>query len=155
MSGFLKAGDVIAGREGSAFATIDGRNVPLFFLKKIEAKVSLVKKEVPVLGKRMNQQKVTGATGAGSMTIHKVTSEFAQIGVNYMKTGKIPNITIKITNDDPSSSVGRQTTLISDVVFDEIEILKLDIEAETLDEDVSFTFSDADILDKFKTPTLG
>ena len=107
--GFLKAGDVISGREGTAFMTIDGRNVPMFFLKTIEATVELVKTEVPVLGKRTNQQKVTGANGTGSMTIHKVTSEFANIAVNYMKTGVIPDVTVKVTNDDPNSTIGRQT----------------------------------------------
>lgn len=153
--GFLKAGDVISGREGTAFATIDGRNVPLFFLKTIEATVELVKTEVPVLGKRTNQQKVTGANGTGSMTIHKVTSEFAQIAVNYMKTGKIPDITIKVTNDDPNSTIGRQSVLLKDVIFDSIVIAKLDVESETLDEDVDFTFSDTDLLETFTTPVLG
>lgn len=153
--GYLQAGDVISGREGTAFMTIDGRNIPLFFLKNIEATVELVKTEVPVLGKRMNQQKVTGANGSGSMTIHKVTSEFAQIGVDYIKTGKVPEVTVKVTNDDPASTIGRQTTLLMGVVFDSINIAKLDVEAETLDEDTDFTFNDADLLDKFKTPKLG
>lgn len=153
--GFLKAGDVISGREGTAFMTIDGRNVPMFFLKKIEATVELVKTEVPVLGKRTNQQKVTGANGTGSMTIHKVTSEFANIAVNYMKTGVIPDVTVKVTNDDPNSTIGRQTILLKDVIFDSIVIAKLDVESETLDEDVDFTFSDTDILEAFAEPTLG
>lgn len=153
--GFLKAGDVISGREGTAFMTIDGRNVPMFFLKTIEATVELVKTEVPVLGKRTNQQKVTGANGTGSMTIHKVTSEFANIAVNYMKSGTIPDITVKVTNDDPNSTIGRQTVLLKDVIFDSIVITKLDVESETLDEDVDFTFSDTDILEAFTEPTLG
>ena len=152
---FLNAGDVISGREGTAFMTIDGRNVPMFFLKNIEATVELVKTEVPVLGKRMNQQKVTGANGTGSMTIHKVTSEFAQIGINYLKSGKIPMITIKVTNEDPASTIGRQSTLLKYVIFDSVVIAKLDIESETLDEDVDFTFADADLLDMFTTPKLG
>ncbi len=153
--GFLKAGDVISGREGTAYMTIDGRNVPMFFLKTIEATVELVKTEVPVLGKRTNQQKVTGANGTGSMTIHKVTSEFANIAVNYMKSGTIPDITVKVTNDDPNSTIGRQTVLLKDVIFDSIVIAKLDVESETLDEDVDFTFSDTDILESFAEPTLG
>lgn len=153
--GFLKSGDVISGREGTAFITIDGRNVPMFWLKTFEATVELVKTEVPVLGKRTNQQKVTGANGTGSMTIHKVTSEFAAIGIQYMKTGTVPEITVKITNDDPASSIGRQSTLIKGILLDSIVIAKLDIESETLDEDVDFTFDDADLLEQFKTPTLG
>lgn len=152
---FLKAGDVINGREGTAFMTIDGRNIALFFLKNIEASVELTKTEVPVIGKRITQQKVTGAAGSGSMTIHKVTSEFANIGVNYLKTGTVPEITIKVTNEDPQSSIGRQSTLLKGVLLDSIVIAKLDVEAETLDEDVDFTFNDAEILESFKTPKLG
>lgn len=152
---FLKAGDVINGREGTAYMTIDGRNVALFFLKNIEASVELTKTEVPVLGKRITQQKVTGAAGSGSMTIHKVTSEFANIGVNYLKTGTVPEVTIKVTNEDPQSSIGRQSTLLKGVLLDSIVIAKLDVEAETLDEDVDFTFNDAEILESFKAPTLG
>lgn len=153
--GFLKAGDVINGREGTAFVTINGRNIAMFFLKNIEASVELTKTEVPVLGKRMTQQKVTGAAGSGSMTIHKVTSEFARIGIDYIKTGKVPPITIKVTNSDPQSSIGRQSTLLKGVLLDSIVIAKLDVEAETLDEDVDFTFDDATLLEKFKTPKLG
>ncbi|WP_071131367.1 phage tail tube protein [Enterococcus timonensis] len=153
--GFLKAGDVISGREGTAFMTIDGRNVPMFFLKNIEASIELVKTEVPVLGKRMNQQKVTGANGTGSMNIHKVTSEFMMIGINYLKTGIIPEVTIKVTNDDPNSKIGRQTVLLKEVLLDSIMIAKLDVESETLDEDVDFTFSDADPLETFAEPILG
>lgn len=152
---YLKAGDTISGREGTAFMTINGRNIPMFFLKTIEATVELVKTEVPVLGKRMNQQKVTGANGTGSMTIHKATSEFAQIGIDYIKKGTLPNVTVKVTNDDPNSTIGRQTTLLKGVILDSIVMAKLDIEAETLDEDVDFTFDDADLMEKFKTPKLG
>lgn len=153
--GYLKAGDTITGREGTAFMTIDGRNVPLFFLKALDASVEFNKTEVPVLGKRMDQNKVTGAKGSGSMTIYKVTSEFAQIAVTYLKTGVLPNIQMKVTNDDPASSIGRQTTLMSGVSMDSVTIAKLDVESDALDEDVDFTFDDADILEKFVEPKLG
>lgn len=153
--GYLKAGDTITGREGTAFMTIDGRNVPLFFLKTLDASVEFNKTEVPVLGKRMDQNKVTGAKGSGSMTIYKVTSEFAQIAVTYLKTGVLPNIQMKVTNDDPASSIGRQTTLMSGISMDSVTIAKLDVESDALDEDVDFTFDDADILEKFVSPKLG
>jgi len=153
--GYLKAGDTISGREGTAFINIDGRNVPMFYLKNIEASVEFIKTEVAVLGKRANQQKVTGANGTGSMNIHKVTSEFAKIAIDYIKKGTVPPITIKVTNDDPASSIGRQSVMLKDILMDSIVIAKLDVEAEILDEDVDFTFSDADLLELFKTPKLG
>ncbi|CAI3407296.1 phage tail tube protein [Enterococcus cecorum] len=102
----------------------------------------------------MVQQKVTNASGSGSMTIHKVTSEFAKIGVDYLKSGRIPDITIKVTNDDPQSSVGRQSTLLKHVILDSVVIAKLDVESDTLDEDCDFTFNDADLLETFVEPTL-
>lgn len=152
---FLKAGDTISGQEGTAYITIDGRNEPMFEVKTIEATVELQKTEVKTLGKRQTQHKVNGAIGSGSMTIHKVTSRYADIVVNYLKRGTLPEITLKVTNSDPSSSIGRQTTLLNNVIIDSAVIAKLDVDAETLDEDVDFTFDDAEILERFKAPTLG
>ena len=152
---FLQAGDTISGREGTAFVTIDGQNFPMFELKNITATVELTKTEVNTLGKRATQQKVTGASGTGSMTIHKVTSRYAEIGIDYLKTGRIPKITIKVTNNDPQSTIGRQTTLLKGVIFDALIIASLDVEAEVLEEDADFTFDDADLLETFKQPQLG
>lgn len=153
--GTLIAGDAISGREGSAYATIDGRNVELFMVKTFEASIELTKKELPVLGRRMNQQKVSGANGTGSMNIYSVTSEFTNIAINYLRTGKLPVITMKVTNDDPNSRVGRRTVLLKDIVMDKVTISKLDIEAEALDEDIDFTFSDAETLESQVVPPLG
>lgn len=152
---FLKAGDTISGAEGTAFITIDGKNISMFELKNIEATIELTKAEVKTLGNRMTQNKTIGATGTGSMTIHKVTSRYAKIATDYLKTGKIPDITIKITNNDPSSSIGRQSTLIKGVSLDSVVVAKLDVDAEVLEEDSDFTFSGAEILESFKEPTLG
>ncbi|MGH2080076.1 phage tail tube protein [Aerococcus urinaeequi] len=152
---FLQAGDTISGREGTAFVTIDGQNFAMFELKNITATVELAKTEVNTLGKRTTQQKVTGASGTGSMTIHKVTSRYAKIGIDYIKSGRVPNITIKITNNDPQSTIGRQTTLLKNVIFDSVIIASLDVDAEILEEDADFTFDDAELLEAFKQPTLG
>ena len=152
---FLQAGDTISGREGTAFVTIDGQNFAMFELKNITATVELAKTEVNTLGKRTTQQKVTGASGTGSMTIHKVTSRYAKIGIDYIKSGRVPNITIKITNNDPQSTIGRQITLLKNVIFDSVIIASLDVDAEILEEDADFTFDDAELLEAFKQPTLG
>ena len=153
--GYLQAGDTISGREGTAFVTIDGQNFEMFELKNINAVVEMAKTEVNTLSKRSTQQKVTGASGTGSMTIHKVTSRYAKIALDYLKTGRTPSITIKITNDDPQSTIGRQTTLLKNVLFDSIIIASLDVDAETLEEDADFTFDDAELLETFKQPKLG
>ena len=127
----------------------------MFELKNITATVELTKTEVNTLGKRATQQKVTGASGTGSMTIHKVTSRYAKIGIDYLKSGRIPKITIKVTNNDPQSTIGRQTTLLKGVIFDALIIASLDVDAEVLEEDADFTFDDADLLESFTQPQLG
>jgi len=153
--GYLKAGDVISGQEGSAFMTINGSNKEMFYLKTIEAKVEKEKADIKTLGKRMTQSKTTGASGSGSMTIYAVTSEFAQMAVDFMKKGLDPYFTIKVTNEDPNSSIGRQTVLLKNVNLDSIPIANLDVDSEALEQDVDFTFDDVDLLVKFGTPTLG
>ncbi|MEY8370122.1 phage tail tube protein [Aerococcaceae bacterium 50-4] len=153
--GYLKAGDTISGAEGTAFITVDGKNMAMFELKNIEAIIELTKTEVKTLGNRMTQNKTVGATGTGSMTIHKVTSRYAKIATDYLRTGQLPEISIKITNDDPASSIGRQSTLIKGVTLDSVVVAKLDVDAEVLEEDADFTFTGAEILELFKEPTLG
>ncbi|WP_327198044.1 phage tail tube protein [Paenibacillus larvae] len=59
-----------------------------------------------------------------------------------------------ITNEDPASEIGAQTVILKNVNLDEVIIAKLDIEGDALDEEVSFTFDDVDIIDSFKKPTL-
>ncbi|WP_022795774.1 phage tail tube protein [Bavariicoccus seileri] len=152
---FLNANDTINGKEGTAFATIDGRNIELFYLKSIEASIELNKSEVPSLGRRMVQNKVTGASGSGSITIYNITSEFAQIAVDYVKTGRIPKIQIKTTNEDPNSTIGRASVLLKGVIPDEIQVAQLDVDSDSLEQDIDFTFDDLDILEKFKAPTAG
>jgi len=153
--GYLKAGDVISGQEGSAFMTIDGRNKEMFYLKSIESKIEKQKSEVKTLGKRMTQSKTAGASGSGSMTIYAVTSEFAQMAVDFMKNGVDPYFTIKVTNEDPNSGIGRQTVLLKNVNLDSIPISSLDVESEFLEQEIDFTFDDIDLLEKFSEPTLG
>lgn len=152
---FLKANDTISGQEGRAYATIDGRNEELFYIKTLEATAEKNKAEMRTLGRRGVQHKATGWTGTGSMTIYYVTSLFRQMMYDYIKTGKDTYFEITITNEDPSSSIGAQTVTLMGVNLDSVIMAALDTEAEALEEDVSFTFDDLDLPEKFKAPVLG
>jgi hypothetical protein len=152
---FLKAGDTISGQEARAFATINGNIEEMFYAKKFEAKVKKKKKAINTLGKRGSQNKANGWEGTGSMTIYYVSSVFRQLMLDYMKTGKDTYFDIQITNEDPGSSIGKQTTVLKDVNLDEIVFASFDVDSESLEEEVSFTFDDADILDQFGKPILG
>ncbi len=89
------------------------------------------------------------------MTVYYATSLFRELMIKYMKTGVDTYFDIQVTNEDPTSSIGAQTVLLKDCNLDSVVLASFDVEADVLEEDVDFTFSDADLLEKFKKPTLG
>lgn len=157
---YLKAGDTISGQE--AVATMLVHNVDgttsvenMFWGKNLEATAEIEKTDVYTLGKRGAQHKPNGWTGSGSLTIFYVTSLFRQMAIQYIKTGKPVYFDMTVTNNDPGSSIGPQTTVLKNCTLDSVILAKFDVESEVLDETVDFTFDDVDILDAFQTPILG
>ncbi|MEG6521138.1 phage tail tube protein [Desulfotomaculum sp. 1211_IL3151] len=153
--GFFKANDAISGQEGRAYATINGNVEEMFYVKTLEATVEKQKSEMRALGRRGTQHKATGWKGTGTMTIYYATTLFRQLMLDYIKTGKDIYFDIQIVNEDPGSSIGRQTVVLKNVNLDSVIVAKVDTENEFLDEDIDFTFDDIDILDSFSAPVLG
>ncbi len=147
---FMRAEDAISGKLGKAFATINGEVHEMLYLKNIEATAEKNKVEVPVLGKTGTQHKAGGWSGTGTATIYYATSKFRELMLEYIKTGKDTYFDILIENDDPTSNIGQQTTILKGVNLDSVIMAKLDVESETLDEDISFTYNDVDITNKFR-----
>lgn len=156
---YLKAGDTISGQE--AVSTMLVRNNDgttsvenMFWAKNLEASAEINKTEVFTLGKRGAQNKPTGWAGSGSMTIYYVTSMFRRMVLEYIKTGRPVYFDITVTNEDPGSTIGPQTVVLKNCSLDSVILAKFDVESDVLDEDVSFTFDDIDILDEFQSPVL-
>jgi hypothetical protein len=148
----LKAQDVISGKEGRAYAVINGNVEELFYARTIEATVEKTKTEIKTLGRRGTQHKATGWSGSGTMTIYYVTSLFRRLMLDYTRTGKDLYFTLQVINEDPASSTGKQTTVLKEVNLDSVIVARLDAEADELEEEVPFTFSDWDMPDQFRTP---
>ena len=151
---FLRAGDTISGQEGKATSVIDGNVQDMFYVKTLEATFEKIKAEVKTLGKRGTQHKGAGWSGAGSMTIYYVTSLFREMALKYAKTGKDTYFNITIVNDDPTSTIGKQTIVLYNCNIDSVILAKLDTESDVLDEDIDFTFDDFDVLDSFGNPVI-
>lgn len=149
---FLLERDALNGKEGSAFATIDGRNVEMFGLKKFQTDADFQESDFKVVGTRLVQKKTTGVQLTGSMTIYYGTPEFLNLVAQYLKTGKLPYFTIQVTNYDPSTSVGTQTVAFYNVKLQKVPIAILDADAEFLSEDVSFSFTGFEVLEAFHEP---
>ena len=150
---FLRAGDIISGQEGKAMAVIDGVVHDMIYVKNIEATLEKNKTEVRTLGKRGTQQKTAGWSGSGTMNIYYVTSLFRKMALRYAKDGVDTYFTITIVNEDPGSSIGKQTITLYNCNIDSVLLGKLDVENEILDEDVDFTFDDFDIMDSCGNPS--
>jgi len=152
---FLQAGDIISGQEGKVTANINGSIEMCAWVKQLTATFEKQKSEIHTLGHRGTQHKSTGWSGTGSMTIYYITSIFRRLAKEYAKTGKDTYFDITIENDDPTSSVGKQTVVLYKCNLDSTILAKLDVDNTELDEDIDFTFEDFDILDSFGNPTLG
>ena len=146
----LKSFDPISGKEGVAYAKINGNNEELFFAKTIEASVEKAKSEIKAIGRRMTGHKTTGMSGSGKMTLYYLTPLFRQMLKQYKDTGVDIYFDLVVENNDPSSSAGKQTTLLMDCNLDSVVLTKLDGDSDDqLEEDADFTFEDYDILQEF------
>ena len=146
----IQAEDTINGREGVATAEIDGRVIELMELSNITATMEKNKTEFKAMGQRNTQNKATGWSGTGSATVRYVSSRWSKLMEKYAKTGKDTYFTIVITNDDPGSKAGKQIVQLLGCNLDSIDLAKLDVDTEILDQDINFTFSDFNILNEFK-----
>ena len=146
----LNAPDTISGREGRAYAKINGNNEELFFAKSVEASVEKSKSEVKAMGKRMTGHKTTGANGTGSMTLYYLTPLLRQMLKEWKDTGVDVYFDLVVENDDPASSAGKQSILLMGCNLDSVVLTKLDGDSDDpLEEDADFTFEDFDILEAF------
>ncbi|EHQ88288.1 phage tail tube protein [Desulfosporosinus youngiae] len=148
---FMKSEDVITGKQARAFATINGQVEELFYAKSIEATIEKTKTDVPILGRMNVAKKSTGWSGSGTLTVYYVTSLFRSLMLKYIKTGKDFYFDLQITNEDTTSSIGKQTTVLKNCNLDSVIIASFDASSDdAIEEELPFTFEDADILDKFK-----
>jgi len=149
---YLRAKDIINSSEALAFITIAGKNTRLFYVKKINADIDFTKKEYNVMGKRGTQNKIVKTKISGTMTIYGVTSEYKKLASEYMKNGIEPRFELTTVNDDPSSSIGKETVVLHDCLPDKINLVNIDFDSEDKTEDIGFTSDGFDLLDEFGVP---
>lgn len=145
----LKAKDTIAAALAECFVTIGARRYNFMQAIRLEASFEKTKTEVPILGKTGKGNKATGWKGTGSATFHYNTSIFRQMMLDYKNSGEDVYFDIQITNEDPTSGVGRQTIILQDCNIDGGILAKFDADAEYLDEDMDFTFEDFSMPESF------
>lgn len=146
----MKAADTLSAGMAECYITIGERRYNFMQAINLEAKFEKKKSKVPILGKTGKGNKTTGWEGTGTCTAHYNTSIFRQMMLDYKNTGKDVYFDIQITNEDPTSGVGRQTIILIDCNIDGGILSKFDADAEYLDEEMEFTFEDFSMPESFK-----
>ena len=146
----MKGKDTVSAKLAECFITIGSNRYNFMQAINLEAKFEKIKTEVPILGQTGKGNKSVGWKGTGSATFHYNTSLFRQMMLDFKNSGQDVYFEIQITNEEPTSAVGRQTIVLVDCNIDGGVLAKFDADAEYLDEDMDFTFEDFRMPESFK-----
>lgn len=146
----MKAKDSVSAKMAQCFILLGDKRYNFMQAINLEASFEKTKTEVPILGQTGVGNKSTGWKGSGSATFHYNTSIFREMLKSYKNTGEDTYFDIQITNDDPTSSAGRQVIILKDCNIDGGVLAKFDADGEYLDEELDFTFEDFFMPETFK-----
>lgn len=146
----MKGKDAISASLAECFITIGDTRYNFMQAINLTARMEKNKTEVSILGKTGKSQKSVGWTGTGSATFHYNTSIFRKAMKAYKDSGEDFYFDIQITNEDPTSSVGKQIIILKDCNLDSVLLTAFDAGGETLEDDFDFTFEDWEMPEEFK-----
>lgn len=145
----MQSKDAVYGSLAECYVTINGRRLNFMSMTKFEGKTTVNTTEVKILGKVGTGNKSAGLKGTWSATCHYNQSYMREIALTYQNTGVMPYFEIQVTNEDPTSSVGRQTIIYYGCLCNEFILSKFEAGSELLEEDLSGTFETFDMPEKF------
>lgn len=151
---YLLARDTVAGMEGTAVMTDSaGKNHVLFNLTNIKAVADIQSTEMKVVGTRKIQEKAAGVKQTATATMYYGSQYFTNMVLEYMHTGVMPYFDIQITNSDPTNTIGQQVmALYGCKLTSEVTLAMLDAESQMLTHEISFTYTDVQMLQSFTEP---
>ena len=145
----MNAMDAMAGSQASAYLTSEGPRHCFMQMYAFESSMEINIQEVPILGKTGKGNKPSGWTGTWKGTAHYNQSVLRKYFLEYKKTGRLPSFDIQVTNEDQSTSLGRQTIILKNCLAKGGILAKYDAGAEILDEEIEGTFDDWEMPETF------
>lgn len=133
----IEARDTNAGRMGSAYVEIDGERHFMGYLIGFEGDADIHTKDIPILGKVHDETKSTGLKQTWSCNMYYMTSLFRRKLIEYQNTGVVFYFDVVITNRDPDSRTGEQTTVYRDCMITKMKTGKLQITDDVIEEEMS------------------
>lgn len=149
MAKIMFSGDALSASLAECFITIDGNRYSFANMTEFEANVDKKKIEVPLLGQTGKGHKAAGWTGKFKGKMYYNTSLFRKILEKYKDTGEDTYMEIQISNEDKTSTVGRQTIVLYGCNLDGGIIAKFSANDDLLEEEVNGTFEDWKIPQEF------
>lgn len=146
----MNAADAVYGSLAECYITIDGRRYNFMSITEFESKFEVSIADVPILGKVGMGHKSAGGKGTWSGTAHYNQSQFRKMADAYQKTGVMPYFEIQVSNEDPTSTAGRQTIIHRGCLCDTFILAKFQAGEELLEEELSGTFESWDMPECFK-----
>lgn len=156
MSNTLRPAEVISGKTGEVYLSLNGSRYHLMHVTEIEATIEYEKGEVKMLGRKMTGHKINGMNGSYKGKGYYRFSELRKAAEDYKNgTAGSPIYEIEITNVDESTSAGVQRAILKDCMPDSDVLAKVDAGSEFLEEDIEGTFDDFEIPDSFSSDMDG
>ena len=150
---YLLAQDTVNGAEGAIFITINGKNQRIASMKNITTQAEIQSNEMRVIGTRQIQEKPAGVKLSGTGNIYYGTNIFTDMVLEYIKKGVMPEFSIQILNNDPTTTIGKQTMVYYGCkLTGTIPLSILNDEETMLAYDFSFTIGKVSRLAAFKEP---
>mgnify|MGYP005779382133 FL=1 len=150
---YLLAKDTANGAEGKIVVTIDGRNIEVACMRNITTNAEIQSNDMRVIGTRKVQNKNNGAKLTGTGNIYYGTNLFTDMVLQYINTGVMPEFSIQITNNDPTTSIGSQVmAYYGCTLTGTIPLSILNDEEAMLNYDFNFAWTDVARLQAFSDP---
>lgn len=141
--------DGVAASLAECFITIKGNRYNFMQMIDFESRFEKTKTQLPILGKTGKGNMATGWNGVFTGTAHYNQSIMRELMLEYKDTGEDIYFEIQVSNEDPTSSVGRQTVIHTGCNLDSGTLAKFDADGDYLTEDVNGTFDDFLMPQKF------
>lgn len=136
------------------FVTINGKRYNFMSAINVEIKFEKEKVEVPILGRMNKGHKSCGSSITGSAEFHKNTPVWNEIAYKFQETGADTYFDMQITNNDPTTDIGKQTIILYDCNFDSITLAAFDADSDdVLTDTIEFTADRFVMKDKYKRPS--
>lgn len=148
---YLTADKVVSGSQAEVWVTYNDTNERFCFarLMNLKAKAKINTKKIAILGRSGKATRAFSWEGEGTAKMYYCDSTQREKVKEFSRSGKMFTMDIEVYNKDDGSSMSEQGTILKNCVLSELLVALVDIETEYLEEDISFTFDDYDIVSTF------